>query len=265
MSFEHPRLEPAQVRDFIDKVVSRGSINEDAVRGFLVRLGVGEIEEAAAIDRVVRDIVDDCGTLVGQALEPVEARHCRAVFDVLDPIPPSALGDVAFWSFLAVRHFWPFIARRQHAAWTAVRGQPGNPDEPQSERQKLERYVIGKDHYQLPLRMYLRAQAVRDVDDFSLTEIDGGGTDFWRSQVLGVRTSLYPSVARSVARAQADQQLDIDGQRPPGRRVNRLRANIEFIDYSDNEAMSLIEPLWLVTDEDRAAAEAKRKAKKAAG
>lgn len=262
MEADHPTLTPAEVRDFIDKVVRHGDVTNEAVRGFLIRLEIQETKTAKRIDAVVDGIMSDVGADLGKALEPVEARHCGAVFEVLDELPDRALGDPQFWSFLAIRHFWRFVAVRQYSAWLAVQGEPRDPDEPESERQKLERYLIGKDHYQIPLRMYLRAQAVGIGDDFGLTEIPGGGTDFWRSQILGVRTSQYPAVARTVVRAQSEMNLDIEQQRPPGRRVNRLRANIEFFHYDDQEAKPIIDDLWRVTTDDKLAATAK-KARKA--
>ncbi|MFZ4720844.1 MAG: hypothetical protein ACOYMR_15570, partial [Ilumatobacteraceae bacterium] len=163
-----------------------------------------------------------------------------------------------FWSFLAVRYFWEFISLRQNAAWKKTQGEAVDADIGDSDKEKLERYIRGKDHYQLPLRMYLRAQAVDDEGDHSLTEINGGGTDFWRSQVLGVRTASYPALARSVARAQDAAGLNVDEQRRPGRRVNRLRVNIEFFMHTDDEAEAIITPLWVVTPQDEIELEAQR-------
>jgi hypothetical protein len=91
--------------------------------------------------------------------------------------------------------------------------------------------------------MYLRGQAIRKGEDYSLATVEG--TDFWRSQVLGVRTSVYPPLARSVVSRQSDKQLSVNDQRPPGRKVNRLRANIEFALLNDEETMELVESIWV--------------------
>ena len=250
MDTAYPRLDSSQVRDFIDKVVRFGP-TEASVSGFIARSGVGKLAQSAEIDALVNRLLVDCGDERGRALEPVEAKHCGPIFTVLDGLPDAALGDPQFWSFLAVRHFWEFVERRQPAAWNEARGHSFDSEDGADERHKLERYLIGKDHYQLPLRMYLRAQSVRDGDNFGLTEIDGGGTDFWRSQILGVRTSHYPPVARSVARTQAVAELNVEEQRPPGRRVNRLRVNIEFFTHGDDDARAIVENVWQVLPEDR--------------
>jgi hypothetical protein len=93
--------------------------------------------------------------------------------------------------------------------------------------------------------MYLKAQAIRNDEDFSLAEIPG--TDFWRSQILGVKTSAYPSLAKAVVGCQGEQELSIADQRPVGRDVNRMRVNIDFFDYSPEEAMAIIEPIWRIS------------------
>ena len=262
MAMTHPRLSRTDVREFIDIVVA-SEPDDTAVKGFLVGK---EIDESGFANRkleaAVRSLVDDCGSDRDSVLEAVEARHCGAVHVAIERFSDEALGDEEFWSYLAVRYFWRFISYRQASAWRSAQGEPPDPDEPESEKAKLERYIRGHDHYQIPLRLYLRAQAVGDGDDYTLTDIDGGGTDFWRSQVLGVRTGAYPPLARSVARAQSIAQLNVEEQRPPGRRVNRLRANLDFVLHDDAEAAAAINGLWIVTGDDAAKAKVKAEVKK---
>jgi hypothetical protein len=263
MEATYPRLTQADVREFIETVV-RSDPSDMAVLGFLNRRGLDDPKFAnARLTEVVTSLLADCGQERNKALEPVEAKHCGPVHRALSLFPDEALGDEQFWSWLAVRHFWRFISYRQENAWRKARGEPADPNAPHSEAAKLERYIRGADHYQIPLRLYLRAEAVRNGDDYALTSIDGGGTDFWRSQILGVRTSAYPPLARAVARAQSIAKLNVDDQRPPGRRVNRLRVNIDFILHDDDESDDAIEPLWLVTETDFEKKSAKRAAKAA--
>jgi hypothetical protein len=249
------------VRNFVDTVVQSG-VSEDSVRAFFVHK---EFPPVTPRERLVQDlvsrIVQELSGETGEKAESAEAQFSGEVFQILDSMDDAALGDEAFWSYLAVRFFWPFIFLRQQAAWLAAAGMPVNSDEPDHEKQKLERYLIGKDHYQIPLRMYLRAQSIRHVDDYSLANVPG--TDFWRSQVLGVRTSVYPPLARSVARNQLEKAIKVELQRPLGRRVNRLRANIEFAQISESEADEIVSKIWQISDEDvKALSEKKAKAVK---
>jgi hypothetical protein len=250
MTSTHPRLDHSSVREFVDTVVSQAP-DEGAVQGFLLHKNIDDVGwRNRHLEQAVAALLLDCGVLRNKDLEPIEAKHCGAVYEAISRFDDEALGDENFWSYLAVRYFWEFISYRQEAAWRSAQGEAADPNQPDSEKAKLERYIIGKDHYQLPLRMYLRAQAVGDGDDFSLTGIEEGGTDFWRSQILGVRTSWYPSLARSVVRAQRESKLNVDEQRPSGRRINRQRANFDFILHTDDEAAVAIAGLWALTDGD---------------
>lgn len=261
----YPRLSHSDVKEFIETVVRPGATDASVTR-FLAGKNVDESKHKnAQLSGAVERLLADCGTLRDKDLEPIEARHCGPVYKAIEEkFGDQELGDVQFWSFLAVRYFWKFVSYRQAAAWSSARGEAADPGSEETERAKLERYLLGKDHYQIPLRMYLRAQAVRVDDDFSLTEIRGGGTDFWRSQVLGVRTSMFPPLARAVARQQDAMELNIDQQRPAGRRVNRLRVNVEFVLHNDVDAADATAGLWVVTDSDTATLADKKAAKKAA-
>lgn len=242
MGNSYPRLSRADVRDFVDSVVRFGA-TKDTVEAFFVHIEFPPISiaERPIVD-LVETIVLEAKELNGLDAEPIEAKFSGQVHSLLDTWPDEAIGDEQFWSYLGTRFFWEFTKIRQSSAWAAVTGAPSNPTNPDSEKQKLERYLVGRDHYQIPLRMYLRGQSVRNGDDYSLTTVDG--TDFWRSQVLGVRTSVYPPLARSVVSRQKTIGLDIEDQRPAGRLVNRLRANLEFAVLDEAEADSLVEPLW---------------------
>jgi hypothetical protein len=261
----HPRLTNSDIKEFIDTVV-RGGADDHAVRRFLDAKQLDESKHTnAALERAVTALIDDCGTLRNSDLESVEARHCGPVFTAIeDHFGDAELGDVQFWSYLAVRHFWRFVSYRQEETWLKARGEATGTGQSEPDNAPLERYLIGKDHYHLPLRMYLRAQAVRDGGSFELADIHGGSTDFWRSQVLAVRTALFPPLARTVARLQNNAKLNIEQQRPAGRRVNRKRANIDFVLHDDSEAAEVIEELWVVTEQDRQSADVKRQEKKAA-
>lgn len=255
----HPRLTVFEVRDFVDAVVAN-RVSEDAVSGFFQRK---EMPAPTDLERAVIDLVSEMMAAtagqVDEKVEKIEAAYSGRVHSLLDEFDDVALGDVDFWSYLAIRFFWPFIHARQRASWLAAEGQPGDLDRPEDEKLKLERYLIGKDHYQIPLRMYLRGQSIKDDHDYSLAEVPG--TDFWRSQILGVRTSHYPRLARVVVRTQMERDLNVSEQRPPGRRINRLRSNIEFAQRSEVDNENLVADLWVVTEADEKASLMKKAVK----
>lgn len=242
MTNNYPLLRRSDVRDFVDTVVRPGA-TPDTVEAFFIRNEFAPVTpQEKKIVRLVQSIVSDCAEFTDKQVEPVEAKYSGDVHALLDTWPDEAIGDERFWSYLSTRFFWQFVKIRQAGAWSAAVGEPSNPDNPESEKEKLERYLVGRDHYQLPLRMYLRGQAIKNGDDYSLATVDG--TDFWRSQILGVRTSAYPPLARSVVAHQKVIGLNVEEQRPPGKQVNRLRANIEFATLNEPECDALVEPIW---------------------
>ena len=244
---DYPRLTDGDVHAFVDTVVPH-EISDQVVARFVDsrRVGASAVDptQDADLRRVVEEFVRAAGADTDQAVEPIEAHFCYRAFEILERFAPEALGDREFWNFLGVQYFWKVVRIRQNAAWNAVRGEPNDPTRPEHERKKLSRYLIGKDHYQIPLRMYLRAQAVREDDKAPLCEIKGGGTDFWRSHVLAVVTASYPSLARSLVRAQEREQHSIEDQRPRARQINRLRVNVEYARHDDSDLTDLVDEIW---------------------
>ncbi len=164
----------------------------------------------------------------------------------------EALGDVDFWTYCAAKYFWRFIVTRQLSSVLKARNQGTQPlddEEGQSESNiPLERYLVGRDHYQIPLRLFLRAQAVNIDDDFLSDHQITKGTDFWRSQILGVRTSAFPNWSRPIVAAQSKKKFDIETVRPLGRRVNRLRANVSPVLHDEAEATAIVTPIWIANE-----------------
>ena len=245
MGANYSRLSASDVRQFVATVVKAG-ISEEKVLAFLLQRNMTTIcEGEVELSDLVHEMVGACKNEIDKATDPIEGLFAGRLFLILEGLPAEALGDPDYWSYLSVRYFWPFIQIRQQRSWRAAEGASSKGEDRDSEAEKLERYFVGKDHYQLPLRMYLRAQAICNDEDFTLAEIPG--TDFWRSQILGVKTSAYPSLAKAVVSCQGEQELSIADQRPVGRDVNRMRVNIDFFDYAPEEAMAIIEPIWRIS------------------
>ena len=194
-----------------------------------------ELDEALRHERTAR------------AAETLEGRFAGRVHEVLVECPVEVLDDHEFWTYLAVVHFWRFIlVREQRSFEDAVKGRQALDDDSSSaeEHVPFRRYFDGTDVYQLPLRMFIRAQAVEDDGDYSLTEAVADGTDFWRSHVIRVSTSYWPPLARALVRRQADERLGTKELRKAARTLNRFRANMYPAAYDDHLAEQAVDRSW---------------------
>jgi hypothetical protein len=249
----HPTLSADGVSRFVTEILVREDIDEDRVTTFLAEhaenLDSIDLTEVDAVGASIAAVAMERG-VTDRKLESLENEFAGPVHAAMSALPLEALGDVRFWSFCAARCFWRFILLRQHKSVIEGRRRvvrsmlESSPDE--GERVlPLNRYVLGRDHYQIPLRLFLRAQAVGDDQDFLDEHLLPEGTDFWRSHILGVRTGAYPTWARALVEAQYEQQLKIEEQRPPARRINRLRVNVSPILHDESEAAAIIAPYWV--------------------
>lgn len=246
----HPTLTTEQAKDFARTMMVRADLTQEDVDEFLRGRHVepGEIDLNGV--QAVADLLDqrlerEAGH--DRSLEDLEAEFATPVFDAIRVLPLEALGDVGFWSYLSVRFFWNFIQRRQRSSLPFGKSEKARAAESADEgpeKLPVARYLIGKDHYQIPLRLFLRAQAVDRGDDFIAKHPVGKGTDFWRSHVLGVRTSAYPAWARAVVAAQSKAGLSSEDARESAKRINRIRANVSMPLHEDAEATAIVDPLW---------------------
>lgn len=194
-----------------------------------------ELDEALRHERTAR------------AAEALEGRFAGRVHEVLVDCPVEVLDDHEFWTYLAVVHFWRFIlVREQRSFEDAVEGRQALDGDSSStdEHVPFRRYFDGTDVYQLPLRMFIRAQAVVDDGDYSLTEAVADGTDFWRSHVIRVSTSYWPPLARALVRRQSDERLGTKELRKAARTLNRFRANMYPAAYDDHLAEQAVDRSW---------------------
>jgi hypothetical protein len=160
--------------------------------------------------------------------EAFEGRFSGEVHRALRDVPIEALDDPGFWRYLALVHFWWFISVREA---------------PAIRRGNAMTYVDGGTEC-VPFRMFLRAQAVREEDDYELAGALPNATDFWRSHVLRVKTGTAPALARSFARLQIDKRMVSDDLRPFARRINRLWSNTVFQTWNDSECDALLGELY---------------------
>jgi hypothetical protein len=182
-------------------------------------------------------------------LEVLEGKICGAVHAAIDQLPIEILDDPEFWSYLSIRYFWRFVLMREHKSMTKLRGIAARPAADRTEDEEsadtpLRRYFDGNDPYQIPLRLYVRAQAIRNGDDYSLGSAVKSGTDFWRSHVVRVSTSYYPPLSRALAQAQAERPLSTTSLRATARRINRYRANMHPVIMGDSDQAAVVDQFW---------------------
>lgn len=160
--------------------------------------------------------------------EMFEGRFAGDVHRALRDLPVEALDDPGFWRHLSLVQFWWFVAIREKAA--IARGN-------------VMTYVDGGKEC-VPLRMFLRAQAIRDDEDYSLAGALPRSGDFWRSHVLRVKTGTAPALARSFAKLQREKAMTSTEVRPFARRINRLWSNVVFHLWDEAECDQLLSELY---------------------
>src|SRR2546423_14630533 len=96
----------------------------------------------------------------------------------------DVLDDPGFWAYIAAGRLWFFTRWRE------------DPAKRNAETYHL--YVDGtKADSCVPLRMFLRAQAIELDGDYSLASAIPAGTDFWRSHLLRVKAGVKQEVAHA--------------------------------------------------------------------
>lgn len=160
--------------------------------------------------------------------EAFEGRFSGAVHAALMDMPIEALDDPGFWRYLSLDHFWWFVAEREA---------------PAIRRGNVMTYVDGGKEC-VPFRMFLRGQAVRSGDDYSLAGALPKAADFWRSHVLRVKTGTAPALTRSFARLHSEKQMVSDDLRAYARRVNRLWSNVVFHVWEEDECDHVLRELY---------------------
>lgn len=173
--------------------------------------------------RVVDGDIDDTEVFEGQLAERLHPWFRQIPLEVLD--------DRGFWRYLALRHFWWYIAWREENPIAA-----GNANT----------YVdASRPADQIPLRLYLRTNAV-DVNkagDVAIAAQLPKSTDFWRSHITRVRLGSVPILARTFAEAKRDDSakvLTTPTLRKVARRLNRTWANTNLDLYDQDDAVELL-------------------------
>lgn len=201
--------------------------------------GGGAEVDLEALERAVgamrAQYVAFLGSGEGGQPEEFEGMVAGDLHRVLRDFPVEALDDPGFWRYVSLAELWWFIEDREEG--------------PISRGNHMS-YIDGLRPAEcVPLRMFLRAQAIRDDDDYSLAFSMKRATDFWRSHVVRVRTGGAPPLARGFTRLQLDKKMPTDELRPFARRVNRLWSNVVLDRLDDSDADQLMRELYDTRDE----------------
>lgn len=149
-----------------------------------------------------------------------DLHRCLVGFEI------AVLDDPGFWRYLASGPLWFFTRWRE------------DPAERKPETYHV--YVDGtKNDSCVPLRMFLRAQAVVDDGDYRFASSIEKGTDFWRSHIIRVRTSTKPELARAVAREQEAEHMTVNVLRDYAKRINRRWTNEVLYILGENECREI--------------------------
>lgn len=182
------------------------------------------MECVAEIDAALRDrLAADEHELDDDQFEGLIGGQLHAVLRGYDV---ETLDDPGFWAWLSTGVLWSFVCWRE------------NPSE--RKREGYEKYVNGRASQEcVPLRMFLRAQAVERDGDYELASSIPRGVDFWRSHVLRVRTGAKKELARAIAQEQRDDRLTVKPVREYAKRVNRRWSNQVLYLLNDPESRAL--------------------------
>lgn len=193
-------------------------------------IGQGDEPDLTTIVEVAQRITQEARDWAEKDRDRFEGLVSTLLLEALDGIPPEVLDDRGFWRYLAIRHFWDFIAWREEGPFAN-----GNH----------LKYVDASTNTESVLpRMYVRARAVGGPAFAHIAAAIPNGTDFWRSHVIRVRTGSAPPVTRALATRQADDRLMTDDLRQAARRLNRTWTNVVLHLYQDDEAGDIVDSIW---------------------
>jgi len=220
------------------------AINEDFVMDFLSRHEREASSPGSGAEQVldlgeIEIVADDLKVQIEAQLkskkksvdkDELEGQFCAKVHNALKHVPVEILDDPSFWRYLSVRYFSNFVMWRESSAL----GE-GN----------VATYVSSKSSAEsIPVRMYLRAQAMLDENgNCPLAEAVPEGTDFWRSHIIRVRTGRAKNLAQAFAKLQSTERMITEELRPFARRLNRFWANVNMLDYDKKASDDILKEI----------------------
>lgn len=165
----------------------------------------------------------------------------RAVRD--SGVDMAALDNPGFWCCLGLMYMWNFAVWRETGGFELKSDDNGRLIPANS----LSAYVDGaKQRECVPLRMYLRLEALGGQDHAGLASAVRDGTDFWASHILRVIAGEHPPIVRAMVRRQSAQstRLSTGPLREFAKQLNRTLSNVVPDLLDDDAADELVGDLW---------------------
>ena len=229
----YPTITLSNCRELAEKMVEGLAPSVDVVVDWV---GEGSEVDLRPVAEVGRGVAREATEWTDPDRDRFEGKVSEGLYLTLSVLPTEVLDDRGFWRYLALRHFWDFIAWREESPFA---------------RRNHLKYLDGESSTESVLtRMYLRASAIRQEDRMFLAGGLPHSTDFWRSHILRVRTGSAPSLARAFVSKQLDGRLMTDPIRDVARCLNRVWTNVVLYMYDDSEASTLVDELWPSSTDD---------------
>jgi hypothetical protein len=229
----YPTLNAGRTELIVEQLVAGETVSVDAVA---IWRGDGESIDFEVIDNRLEEIRDDFESRRGDRQFEAEPDRFEGELAVLidsffSAVPIPILDDPGFWRYLSVTRFWWFISWREQGPISR-----GNVATYTSSQKNTE---------QIPLRLYLRARALRGTQAMELAHLLRASSDFWRSHVLRVRTGTAPRLTQAFAEMQLDEEsrLSTDSLRVCARRLNRTWTNVNLALLETEEVRELLNEL----------------------
>lgn len=161
-----------------------------------------------------------------QEREQYEAELCSKTHLALKDLPNEILDDPWFWQYLAVNYFSVFTIWREYKAFGA-----GN----------IPTYFRATPVYGIPLRLYLRGQAVFEATGtYDLAAAIPKATDFWRSHILGVDIGRARPIAGAFVETHRDKRMMTLQLRNLAKIITKMWANVYLYEYDSKNAKTFL-------------------------
>ena len=233
----YPVLLEGDAKRLVDSGLTGGALREAAreathFRGHGPMIDTSIVTGLAADLRALRQAPADRSSRRAERWDEFEISACRVVHERLSPFDRHVLGDLGFWSWLAVAELNEIVFWR-YADTTGEAFDGKN-------------FGIGDPEENLIYRLWLQGEIGHTPgtdNPYELAEVTG--RDLWRSQIFRRNYDACRSVARAFLRLQSGRlapyrRLDRDASRKLAKDLNELRKDTFFELLADEEADRLV-------------------------
>ncbi len=197
-----------------------GELNEGEIENFLNQHareafpGVGELVDLGSLEDVVEKIGSQIISWGSKNKDDLEGRVSGLVHAALKDLPIEIQDDPAFWQYLSVKYFLPYVLWRESGS---------------VESGTLVTYLnASRNSEQIPLRLFLRGSIAGPDEGYKLAFAAQRATDFWRSHLVRVTVGTFENLARRIIREQADSAMSTSILRAFAKIINRQGSNTEL-------------------------------------